>query len=180
MEGRAAMTAGSGALALRPGFELDIQRLSAWLNEHVPGFCGPLSVEQFNGGQSNPTFRLTTPAARYVLRRKPGGPLLKGAHAVDREARVLRALAASGVPVPHVHALCTDDGVIGSWFYVMDLVNGRIFWDGGFPDVPPRERTDYQDAMGAKIASLHTLDPTALGLDDFRRSSGHFERQLTR
>ena len=154
-------------------------RLSAWLAAHVPSFAGPLKVEQFSGGQSNPTFRLTTPGMRYVLRRQPGGPLLKGAHAVDREARVIQALAGSAVPVPKVHALCTDDSVIGSWFYVMELVEGRIFWDGGLPDVPQSERATYHGAMGATMAALHMLDPVALGLGDFGRCSGYFERQLT-
>lgn len=174
------MTAGSDASAVRPGFELNVGRLSAWLTNNVAGFAGPLTVEQFSGGQSNPTFRLTTPGARYVLRRKPAGPLLKGAHAVDREARVLQVLAGSGVPVPRVHTLCTDDSVIGSWFYVMDLVEGRIFWDGGLPGVPQTERAAYQDAMGETIAQLHALDPVALGLADFGRSGNYFERQLCR
>lgn len=154
-------------------------RLSAWLAAHVPSFAGPLKVEQFSGGQSNPTFRLTTPGMRYVLRRQPGGPLLKGAHAVDREARVIQALAGSAVPVPKVHALCTDDSVIGSWFYVMELVEGRIFWDGGLPDVPQSDRAAYQGAMGATMAALHMLDPVALGLGDFGRGGRYFERQLT-
>lgn len=154
-------------------------RLSAWLAAHVPSFAGPLKVEQFSGGQSNPTFRLTTPGMRYVLRRQPGGPLLKGAHAVDREARVIQALAGSAVPVPKVHALCTDDSVIGSWFYVMELVEGRIFWDGGLPDVPQSDRAVYHGAMGATMAALHMLDPVALGLGDFGRCGRYFERQLT-
>ncbi len=174
------MNPGAETTAVRAGFEVDHAKLSAWLGDHVAGFAGPVSIEQFSGGQSNPTFKLTTPYARYVLRRKPPGLLLKGAHAVDREARVLQALERAGIPVPHVHALCADDGVIGSWFYVMDLVEGRIFWDGGFPDVAPDTREQYQDAMGGTLAAIHGLDPQAVGLDDFGRHGGYFKRQVAR
>ncbi|GHH24035.1 aminoglycoside phosphotransferase [Sphingomonas glacialis] len=160
--------------------DIDVARLSAWLAENVAGFVGPLSLKRFAGGQSNPTFLLTTPDARYVLRRQPSGPLLKGAHAVDREARVMRALGTADFPVPRVHALCTDADVIGSWFHVMDFADGRIFWDGGLPDVPKNQRSAYQSAMAATLADLHSLDPEAMGLGDYGRSGRYFERQLER
>lgn len=173
--------AGAGqTTAVRAGFALDAAALGRWLAANVPDYAGPLTVDQFTGGQSNPTYRLATPRARYVLRRRPAGALLKGAHAVDREARVMQALERAGLPVPHVHALCTDDNVIGSWFYVMDMVEGRIFWDGGFPGVAAAERAGYQDAMGATLARLHALDPDAVGLGDYGRHGGYLTRQVAR
>lgn len=159
---------------------IDVDRLSAWLSVNVAGYAGPLSLEKFAGGQSNPTFLLTTPGAHYVLRRQPLGPLLKGAHAVDREARVMKALAGTGFPVPRVHAVCTDTAVIGSWFYIMDFVDGRIFWDGGLPAVPRDERAAYQSAMAATLAELHSLDPGTIDLADYGRPGRYFERQLDR
>jgi aminoglycoside phosphotransferase (APT) family kinase protein len=174
------MSSGARTTAVRAGFEFDEDALASWLTDHIEGFAGPLSIEQFSGGQSNPTFKLTTPGAGYVMRRKPPGRLLNGAHAVDREARVMQALEAAGIPVPHVHALCTDNGVIGSWFYVMDLVAGRIFWDGGFPGVAPEVRGQHQQAMGDTLAAIHQLDPEVVGLADFGRHGGYFERQVAR
>jgi aminoglycoside phosphotransferase (APT) family kinase protein len=160
--------------------EIDIQRLSAWLNENVGGFTGPLSLTKFDGGQSNPTYLLTSASGRYVLRRQPLGPILKGAHAVDREARVMRALCGVGFPVPRVQALCTDTSIIGSAFYIMDFADGRIFWDGGLPDVPRDERAAYQLAMAATLAQLHKHTPESLGLSDYGRSERYFGRQLQR
>lgn len=171
---------GGETTAVRANARFDVTALDAWMVGHVPGYRGPLSVEQFSGGQSNPTFKLTAPSGAYVMRRKPGGVLLKGAHAVDREARVLQALEAAGFPVPHVHALCTDETVIGSWFYVMDLVQGRIFWDGGFPGVAASEKGAHQDAMGASLAALHVLDPVAIGLGDYGRPERYLARQIDR
>lgn len=165
---------------VRAYHRLDTARLERWLSQHITGFSGPVQVEQFKGGQSNPTYKLITPNRCYVLRRKPPGTLLKGAHAVDREARVLSALRRTAVPVPQVHALCTDDGIIGTWFYVMDFIEGRIFWDAGLPSIEPASRAAYFDAMNATIAALHMLDHSALGLDDFGRPGGYFERQITR
>jgi len=159
---------------------LDLVRLERWLTTEVEGYAGPLSVTRFSGGQSNPTYRLDTPNAAYVLRRKPMGQLLKGAHAVDREVRVLRAMTAAGVPVPRVRALCTDDAVIGSWFYVMDLVDGRIFWDGGLPGLSPAERHAHQIAMAQTIAAIHAVSPEASGLGDFGRHGGYVKRQVER
>jgi aminoglycoside phosphotransferase (APT) family kinase protein len=158
----------------------DARALEAWMRSHVSGFDGPLTVEQFKGGQSNPTFRLSTPRKRYVLRRKPPGPLLKGAHAVDREARVMSALGAGGFPVPHVYALCTDDSVIGTAFFVMELLEGRIFWSATFPEVSHEERPRYFDAMNATLAQLHGIDYAALGLASFGASGNYFSRQISR
>src|SRR5262245_57041173 len=124
------------------GDDLPLDRLSVWLREHVEGFRGPIDdAARFEGGQSNPSYRLRTASGDYVLRRKPPGPLLPSAHAVDREFRVMKALAETSVPVPRVYALCEDDGVIGSAFYVMEFFDGRIFWDQRLPEIPePAER----------------------------------------
>lgn len=165
---------------VREAHRIDEAALARWMKSHVPGFFGDLTVDQFKGGQSNPTYRLRTPGASYVLRRKPPGLLLKGAHAVDREARVMTALGAVGFPVPRVHGLCTDDSVIGSWFYVMDLVEGRIFWDASFSDVPEPERAAYMDAMNTTLAALHCIDYTTIGLTDFGRAGGYVARQTQR
>src|SRR5690606_27811924 len=123
---------------------------------------------------SNPTYKLVTPGRSYVLRRKPPGKLLKGAHAVEREARVLQALTKADFPVARVHALCTDDDVIGTWFYVMDMVEGRIFWDATFSAVPQSERAAHFDAMNATIAALHRIDPQTVGLEDYGRPGNYF------
>jgi aminoglycoside phosphotransferase (APT) family kinase protein len=173
-------TENEGTTAVREGFAFDEARLARWMAVHVAGFEGPLSVEQFKGGQSNPTYKLVTPGKAYVLRRKPLGPLLKGAHAVEREAQVLIGLAKADFPVAHVHALCTDEAVIGSWFYVMDMVEGRIFWDATLPDVPRDERPSYYDAMNATIAALHGVDYQAVGLAGFGKPGNYFERQIGR
>ncbi|MDO7836432.1 phosphotransferase family protein [Sphingobium sp. HBC34] len=170
--------ANSGAGEVRTA--IDAGALAEWMGTHVAGFNGPLGIEQFNGGQSNPTYRLTTPAARYVLRRKPPGAVLKGAHDVLREARVLRALSATPVPVAPVLAHCDDDSVIGSPFYIMALVEGRIFWDASFSQVPRRERAAYFDAMNAAMAALHRVDFAACGLADYGKPGNYFERQIGR
>jgi aminoglycoside phosphotransferase (APT) family kinase protein len=167
-------------IATQPHSAMDVARLQDWMVEHVPAFQGPVEIERFTGGQSNPTYRLRTSTCSYVLRRKPPGSVLKGAHAVEREARVLSALEKAGVPVPHVHALCTDDAVVGSWFYVMDMVEGRIFWDSSFPALPRGERSDYFDAMNATLASLHRIVPADVGLEDYGRPGQYIERQISR
>jgi aminoglycoside phosphotransferase (APT) family kinase protein len=170
----------AGTTAVRSGFELDSAALACWMVEHVEGFSGPLSVEQFCGGQSNPTYKLMTPTRNYVLRRKPSGTLLKGAHAVEREAKVLAALGLVGFPVPHMYALCTDESVIGTWFYIMDMVEGRIFWDATVPGVTSAERAAIFDSMNETMAALHRIDPDAAGLGDFGRRSNYIERQIAR
>jgi aminoglycoside phosphotransferase (APT) family kinase protein len=156
------------------------ESLAAWLEANIVGYRGPLSIERFKGGQSNPTFKLITPDKNYVLRRKPSGPLLKGAHAVEREARILSALYAVCFPVPKVHGLSTDNEVIGSWFYVMDMVEGRIFWDATFPDVGNAERPHYFNAMRETLARLHKLDYVGMGLSDFGHPGNYFQRQIAR
>src|ERR1700730_8796863 len=166
-----------GTAPVRDAHRFDETRLATWMQAEVPGYSGPLTIEQFKGGQSNPTYKLATPARTYVLRRKPPGQLLKGAHAVEREAQILRALGTVGFPVPHVHGLCTDDAVIGTWFYVMDFVGGRIIWDATFPNVVRADRPRYFDAMNATIARLHSIDYRALGLADYGRPGNYFERQ---
>lgn len=166
--------------AVREGHRFDEARLAAWMAAEVPDFEGPLEVRQFKGGQSNPTYLLHTASRAYVLRRKPPGPLVKGAHAVEREAAVLTALEIAGYPVPHVYALCRDDEVIGSWFYVMQFVPGRIFWDATLPEVSRADRPRYYDAMNAALAALHRVDYAAIGLAEFGRPGNYFERQIAR
>ena len=172
--------ANAGTIPVRDAHRFDEAALARWMESHVAGFAGPIQVEQFKGGQSNPTYKLTTPGRTYVLRRKPPGELLRGAHAVEREARVLTALGRAGYPVAHVHGLCTDDAVIGSWFYVMDMVEGRIFWDAAFPEIHKDERAAYFAAMNATLAQLHRFDPETVGLGDYGRPGNYFERQIAR
>jgi aminoglycoside phosphotransferase (APT) family kinase protein len=172
--------ANSGTRDVSERLRFDVAPLELWLGGHVPGFQGPLSVSQFKGGQSNPTYKLDTPAASYVLRRKPPGQLLPGAHAVDREYRVLEALGGQGFPVPRVHSLCEDEGVIGTAFYVMDMVPGRIVWEAHFPGLGRNERAAHFDAMNATIAQLHGFDPAVIGLGDYGRPTGFVERQVAR
>ena len=169
-----------GVMPVRAGFGFDETALARWMTQHVADFAGPLEVFEFRGGQSNPTYKLVTPAKTYVLRRKPPGILAKGAHAVDREARVLTALGRSGFPVAHVHGLCLDDSIIGSWFFIMDMVEGRIFWDATLPDVSTAERPAYFSAMNETMAQLHRIDPQTAGLNDFGRRGNYFERQISR
>ncbi|MDE2042293.1 MAG: phosphotransferase family protein, partial [Alphaproteobacteria bacterium] len=176
--GRDFANANTGTSPVREGFAFDVTALEHWMGAHVEGFAGPVSVEQFKGGQSNPTFKLITPDRNYVLRRKPGGTLLKGAHAVDREARIMRALHGSGFPVPEVYAFCEDDSIIGSAFFIMALVEGRIFWDVRLPDVTHDERSACFDAMNATLAMLHRLDYNALGLGDYGKPGGYYARQI--
>lgn len=173
-------TAFTGTTPVRPQHRFDEKRLETWMQANVPGYAGPLEVVQFKGGQSNPTYKLITARRSYVLRRKPPGPLLRGAHAIEREARVLQALERERFPVAHVHALCTDDSVIGTWFYVMDHVDGRIVWDATFPEVARGMRPLYFDAMNATLARLHCIDVAAAGLADYGRPGNYFERQIAR
>jgi aminoglycoside phosphotransferase (APT) family kinase protein len=172
--------ANSGTGAVRAGYGFDEAALARWMAENVDGYAGPLTVEQFKGGQSNPTYRLVTAGKSYVLRRKPSGELLPGAHAVDREALVQARLGATGFPVAKIHGLCTDDAVIGTWFYVMDMVEGRIFWDATFPDVSRADRPRYFDAMNATIAQLHLCDPAVIGLGAYGKPGNYFARQISR
>ena len=170
----------SGTTTVREQHRFDEARLDAWLRAHVEGYAGPLTVEQFKGGQSNPTYKLVTPGKNYVLRRKPPGQLLKSAHAVDREYQVITALHTTGFPVAKTYGLCTDESVIGTWFYVMDCVDGRVIWDTTFPDVPREERPKYFDAMNETIARLHMVDYAAIGLSDYGKPGNYFVRQIGR
>jgi len=165
---------------VRDNSRFDEARLDAWLRGAMAGYQGPLSVKQFDGGQSNPTYLLQTPARKYVLRRKPPGVLLKSAHAVDREFRVLSALSAQGFPVPEPLVLCEDEAVIGTMFYVMSHVEGRIFWDCSMPDLARRERAAIFDAVNETLARLHRFDPADVGLRDFGRPGNYFARQIKR
>lgn len=160
--------------------KLDTEAVAAWLTENMAGFEGPLEAEKFAGGQSNPTFALTSPSGRYVLRRKPPGTLLKSAHAVDREFRVQKALAGTDVPVAEMHVLCDDDDVIGSMFYVMERVDGRNFDDPRLPEVSNAERTAIFDQMNKVLAAIHSVDIKAAGLSDYGPEGNYFARQLGR
>lgn len=169
-----------GTTSVRECFAFDQNALLSWMRDHVDGFAGPMHVEQFKGGQSNPTYKLITPGKSFVLRRKPPGALLKGAHAIEREAKVLTGLERANFPVAHVHGLCTDESIIGTWFYVMDMVEGRIFWDATVPAVSKIERAEIFDAMNAAMAQLHLVDYTAVGLGDYGRPGNYFKRQIGR
>ena len=157
---------------------LDAIKLAAYLEAHVDGFRGPLTFEKFAGGQSNPTFLLTAASGNYVLRRQPPGALLKGAHAVDREFRVLVALAPTAVPVARAHHLCQDASVIGSMFYVMSFERGRIFWDPALPELPRDQRTALYSELIRVLATLHDVDVEAVGLGDYGKPGNYFERQV--
>lgn len=159
---------------------VDEQTLAAYLEEHLEGFRGPLSAEKFPGGQSNPTFRIDAASGVYVLRRKPPGKLLKSAHAVDREYRVISALANSDVPVARAYHLCTDEAVIGSMFYLMEYMDGRIFWDPALPGLGPDERGAVYEEMGRVLAHIHAIDPGEHDLADFGKPGNYFERQFDR
>ncbi len=172
--------ANSGTRDVSERLKFDVAALEQWMSANVAGFAGPVTVSQFKGGQSNPTYRLDAGGRAFVLRRKPPGKLLPGAHAVDREARVMAALGAQGFPVPHIFGLCDDAEVIGTPFFVMDMVEGRIVWDAAFPGLTPAQRAAHFDAMNATIAQLHGYDPAAIGLGDYGRASGFIERQLGR
>jgi aminoglycoside phosphotransferase (APT) family kinase protein len=169
-----------GTMPVVERLRFEVAPLEAWMREHVEGFRGPLTVEQFRGGQSNPTYRLSAPSGRYVLRRKPPGKLLPSAHAVDREYRVISALGKTGFPVPRSYALCLDEAVVGTAFYIMDYVDGRVFWDPTLADLPRAERGAIYEAMNDTIARLHRTDHAAIGLADFGRPGNYVGRQIDR
>jgi aminoglycoside phosphotransferase (APT) family kinase protein len=170
----------SGTKEVAEALRFDERNLSDYLARHIEGFAGPISVRQFRGGQSNPTYELTTPARKYVLRRKPPGKLLPSAHAVDREYRIIAALHPTGYPVAKPYVLCEDESVIGTSFYVMDCVEGRIFWGPLLPGFSREERSAIYDAMNATIARLHLLDYEKLGLYDFGKPGNYIGRQVAR
>jgi aminoglycoside phosphotransferase (APT) family kinase protein len=172
----------TGTRAVAASHAFDIAALQAYLERELPGFAGPLSVEQFKGGQSNPTYKLLTPGCAYVMRSKPGpaSKLLPSAHAVEREFRVMKALAGSDVPVARMELLCEDEAVIGRAFYVMQFMDGRVLWDQALPGLAPEDRRAIYDEMNRVMAALHNVDPTAAGLADFGRPGNYFERQIGR
>lgn len=170
----------SQMVGTRPADDLECARLEAWMARNVTDFVGPLSYVKFAGGQSNPTYRVDTPAETYVLRRKPFGPLLPSAHAIDREHRLISALHPFGFPVARPLGLCDDADVIGAPFYVMELVEGRTLWDGALPGMAPVHRREHYEALIETLAALHTIDPAAVGLSDYGRPGNYFERQVAR
>ena len=169
-----------GTRAVRPAHAFDERALEHYLASHAAGFGGPLEVWQYAGGQSNPTFLLQAASGDYVLRKKPPGALLPSAHQVEREYRVMSALAPTGVPVPPCVALCEDASVIGTAFFVMRRVDGRILWDPKLPDFAPADRRALYDDMFDVLARLHAVDPAAVGLADFGRPGNYFARQVAR
>ena len=161
--------------------EIDVVKLAAYLSDNIEGFSGPIKATKFEGGQSNPTFRITCPSGSFVLRRQPPGKLLKSAHAVDREFRVYEALAHTDVPVPRVYHLCEDREIIGSMFYIMEFCEGSIFWDAALPELESNAlRTAAYERMGEVLAAIHSVDLEAVGLADYGKSGNYFERQLSR
>jgi len=161
--------------------DLDELKLAEYLTQHVDGFKGPLTASKFAGGQSNPTYKLAAESGNYVLRRQPSGKLLKSAHAVDREFKVYQALANTAVPVPKVYHLCEDREVIGSMFYVMELCEGRIFWDAALPEMSSNEnRVQAYIEMNTVLAAIHSVDLEAVGLSDYGKPGNYFERQMSR
>jgi len=170
----------TGTMPVRDAHRFDVGSLERYLRARVEGFGGAAEVTQFKGGQSNPTFLVSAGGRRYVLRRKPPGLLLPSAHAVDREYRVITALAATNVPVPRTYVLCEDEAIIGTPFYVMDYVEGRIFWEPTLPGLSPDVRARVYDAMNDVIARLHGVDAAAIGLADYGKPGNYFARQIAR
>src|SRR5690242_3072402 len=173
-------TAFSGTKEVAPALRFDAARLQDYLAAHVEGFAGPLTVRQFKGGQSNPTYLLETPRRKYALRRKPPGKLLPSAHAVDREYRVISALYQTAVPVARTFALCEDETVIGTPFYIMEYVEGRVLWDQSLPGMTNAERRASFEEMNRVVAALHQVAYAAIGLSDYGRPGNYLERQISR
>src|ERR1051326_4684454 len=170
----------SGTQEVREQHRFDVKRLERYLAERIEGFKTPLEVRQFKGGQSNPTYQLVTPNRKYVLRRKPPGRLLPSAHAVDREFRVISALHPTGFPVAKPYLLCEDESVVGTMFYVMECVEGRVIWEGTLPGLENNQRWAIYDAMNETIARLHNLDYEKIGLGDFGKPGAYVARQISR
>ena len=161
-------------------FDFDTEKLSSYLEANVDGFKGPLTAEKFPGGQSNPTFKVTATSGQYVLRRKPPGELLKSAHAVDREFQVMSALSDTEVPVAKAYHLCDDDSVIGSMFYLMEFIEGRVLWDPALPGMSNQDRTEIFEEMNRVLAALHSVDVDSAGLSDYGKPGNYYERQVGR
>lgn len=170
----------SGTMPVREAHQIDTEVLEAYLAKFISDFRGPITVEQFRGGQSNPTYRVSSAKDSYVLRRKPPGKLLPSAHAVEREYRVISALGRTDVPSPKTYLLCEDPSIIGTAFYVMDFVDGRIFWDMPLPELPSDERAAIYDSLNSGLARLHLVNYHDLGLEDFGPPSGYVNRQILR
>ncbi len=170
----------SGTKAVEAHLQLDLTRLEPYLQQQIADYQGPLTLKRFKGGQSNPTYQLVTPGRSYVLRRKPSGALLPSAHAVDREYRVIKALHEAGFPVPRPFVLCENVSIIGTMFYVMEMVEGRVLWEMTLPGMPVTERAAIYDSMVSTLASLQRLDYKQLGLTDFGKPTDYFARQLSR
>ncbi len=170
----------SGTRDVRDVHQFDISQLEDYMLSHVEHFHGPLTVHQFKGGQSNPTYLLESPSGKYVMRRKPPGKLLKSAHAVDREFKVISALYAADFPVPRPHVLCKDEAVVGTMFFIMEFIEGRIFWELDLPGLDPEERTAIYDNLGETIANLHNFDHEKIGLGDYGKPGNYFARQISR
>ncbi len=175
-----AQAAFSGTTVPEGADAVDEGKLSAWMADNVEGFEGPIEVRKFAGGQSNPTYKIIAKSGDYVLRRKPFGPLLPSAHAVDREFKVIAGLYPTGYPVAKPYGLCKDDSVIGSWFYIMGMVEGRTIWDGAMPGASPSERRATYEAMIDALAALHAVDVEAAGLSDYGKPGNYFGRQVDR
>ena len=173
-------SANIGTIPVQERHRFDVERLELFMVENVAGYSGRLTVEEFAGGQSNPTYLLHAGERQYVMRRKPPGELLKSAHAVDREYRVMSALAGTDVPVARTYALCMDDDVIGTWFYVMECLEGRVIWDSTGGSYAAQERGEFWDAANDVLARLHNVDFKAVGLDDFGKQGDYIARQINR
>ena len=171
-----------GTRAVSAAHAIDIEALSAWLSTHLEGFQGPLRIEMFKGGQSNPTYKLITPAQSYVMRAKPGpvAKLLPSAHAIEREFAVMRGLYGTEVPVARMYCLCEDESVIGRAFYVMEFVQGRVMWDQALPGMDTQERGAIYDEMNRVISALHTVNFADRGLAAYGKPGNYFERQIGR
>lgn len=174
------MAAPTGTTPVRPGHEFDIQSLERYLSQHIDGCSGPIAVSQFEGGQSNPTFFLEAACGNYVLRKKPPGKLLPSAHAIDREYRVMETLSGSDIPVPTTVLYCDDETVIGTHFYIMEYLPGRIFTDPTLPELDRDERRAVYDSMNEALANLHRFDWHAAGLSDYGKPANYIERQVAR
>ena len=172
----------AGTMPVSARQQFDVAALEAWLRTNVEGFAGPLTVEQFKGGQSNPTFKLLTPNKHYVMRSKPApaAKLLPSAHAIEREYQVMTALAKANMPVAKTYALCGDEAVIGRAFFIMEMVEGRVLWNPALPGMSPAERSAIFDEMNRVLAALHTVDPNAIGLGDYGKPGNYFARQIDR
>ena len=170
----------TGTMEVLERHKFDIAKLKDYMNEHVEGFEGDIKAEEFKGGQSNPTYKIVTPKQSYVLRRKPPGKLLKSAHAVDREYAVITALNKTDVPVPKSYALCEDDDVIGTAFYLMEFKDGRVLWDPAMEGHDPEEAKGVYESMNDSMAKLHSVDHDSVGLSDFGKPGNYVGRQVSR